>query len=223
MVEKKSSKADVYKKSGLYLSIGLVAALLFIITAFETKFYEDGNLADLGMVTDDFEEMLEIPPTEQPPPPPPKIRPPEIIAVPDEEEIDDIEIDLDIEITEDQAIEEIIFEEPVEEEVAEQIFNFVEQQPEYPGGMRAFFQYIGDKLKYPSLARRSGIEGKVIVQFVVDQQGNISEVKVLRGIGAGCDKEAVRVIKASPNWNPGKQRGKTVKVRMVLPITFKLK
>lgn len=223
MVEKKTEKADLTKKSGLFLNIGLVLSLLIVISAFEWRFYEDGELADLGQVTDDFEEMLDIPQTEQPPPPPPKIQQPEIIEVPDEEEIEEeIEVDLDVEITEEEVIEEVIFEEPVEEEVADEIFTIVEQQPEFPGGMGAFYQYVQKKLKYPSQARRMGIEGKVFVQFVVDKQGNITEVVAVKGIGAGCDEEAVRVIKNSPKWKAGKQRGKAVKVRMILPITFKL-
>jgi protein TonB len=223
MVEKKSPQADVSRKSALFLNIGLVVALLLVIAAFEWKFYEDGELADLGQVTDDFEEMLDIPPTEQPPPPPPKIQQPEIVEVPDEEEIEEeIEVDLDVEITEEDVIEEVVFEEPVEEEVADEVFTIVEQQPEFPGGMGAFYQYVQKKLKYPSQARRMGIEGKVFVQFVVDKAGTITEVTAVRGIGAGCDEEAVRVIKNSPQWKPGKQRGKAVKVRMILPITFKL-
>ena len=223
MVDKKSPEADVTRKSSLYLSIGLVVSLLVVNTAFEWRFYDDGALADLGQVTDDFEEMLDIPPTEQPPPPPPKIQQPEIIEVPDEEEIEDeIEVNLDVEITEESAIEQIVFEEPVEEEVADEVFTIVEQQPVYPGGMRAFYQFVQKKLKYPSQARRMGIEGKVFVQFVVDKKGNITEVVAVRGIGAGCDVEAVRVIKSSPKWKAGKQRGKAVKVRMILPITFKL-
>jgi protein TonB len=205
------------------MNIGLVIALLMVIAAFEWKFYDDGDLADLGQVSDDFEEMLDIPPTEQPPPPPPKIQQPEIVEVPDEEEIEeDSEVDLDVEITEEDVIEDIVFEEPVEEEVADEVFTIVEQQPEYPGGMSAFYAFVTKKLKYPSQARRMGIEGKVFVQFVVDKAGNITEVMAVRGIGAGCDEEAVRVIKDSPQWKPGKQRGKSVKVRMILPITFKL-
>ena len=223
MVDKKSPEADVTRKSSLYLSIGLVVSLLVVNTAFEWRFYDDGALADLGQVTDDFEEMLDIPPTEQPPPPPPKIQQPEIIEVPDEEEIEDeIEVNLDVEITEESAIEQIVFEEPVEEEVADEVFTIVEQQPVYPGGMRAFYQFVQKKLKYPSQARRMGIEGRVFVQFVVDKKGNITEVVAVKGIGAGCDVEAVRVIKSSPKWKAGKQRGKAVKVRMILPITFKL-
>jgi len=223
MVEKKSAKADLSRKSGLYLNIGLVVSLILVITAFEWRFYDDGSLADLGQVTDDFEEMLDIPQTEQPPPPPPVIQQPEIIEVPDEEEIEEeIEVNLDVEITEDDAIEEIVFEEPVEEEVADQIFTIVEKQPVYPGGMTAFYQFVQKKLKYPSQARRMGIEGKVFVEFVVDKKGNITDVRAVKGIGAGCDQEAVRVIKNSPKWQAGKQRGKAVKVRMILPITFKL-
>lgn len=223
MIEKKSEKADLSNKKGLYLNIGLVVSLLLVITAFEWRFYDDGALADLGQVTDDFEEMLDIPQTEQPPPPPPVIQQPEIIEVPDEEEIEEeIEVNLDVEITEDEAIEDIVFEEPVEEEVADQIFTIVEKQPEFPGGMTAFYQFVQKKLKYPSQARRMGIEGKVFVQFVVDKKGNITDVQAVKGIGAGCDQEAVRVIKNSPKWQAGKQRGKAVKVRMILPITFKL-
>ena len=109
MIEKKTPEADLGRKSGLFLNIGLVTSLLLVILAFEWKFYDDGNLADLGQVSDDFEEMLDIPPTDQPPPPPPKIQQPEIIEVPDEEEIEEeIEIDLDVEITDDERAEEIL-------------------------------------------------------------------------------------------------------------------
>ncbi len=223
MEAKKSPEADLTKKSGLFLNIGLVISLALVLFAFEYKSYDDGSLMELGAINDDFEEMTEIPPTEQPPPPPPKIQQPEIIEVPDEEEIEeDIEVDLDIDITDETVIDEAIFEEPEEEEVADEIFTIVEKQPSFPGGDRAFYKYISKKMKYPSQARRMGIEGKVFVQFVVDKAGNITNVKVIRGVGAGCDEEAARVIRSSPKWTPGKQRGKAVKVRMVLPITFKL-
>lgn len=222
MEAKKSPEADLTKKSGLFLNIGLVISLALVLFAFEFKSYDDGSLMALSAVNDDFEEMTEIPPTEQPPPPPPKIQQPEIIEVPDEEEIEEeIEVDLDIEMTDETVIEEAIFEEQ-EEEVADEIFVIVEKMPTYPGGVQAFYKYVKKKMKYPSQARRMGIEGKVFVQFVVGKDGVISEVKVIRGVGAGCDEEAIRVIKSSPRWSPGKQRGKAVKVRMVLPITFKL-
>ena len=223
MEAKKNPKADLSKKSTLFLNIGLVVSLSLVIMAFEWKFYDDGELMDLGQVSDEFEDVMEIPPTEQPPPPPPKIQQPEIIEVPDEEEIEEeIEVDLDVEITEETVVEEIVFDEPVEEEVADEIFTIVEDQPTPKGGMAAFYEYVGKKLKYPAQARRMGIEGKVFVEFVVDKDGSITDVNAIKGIGAGCDEEAKRVIENAPKWNPGKQRGRPVKVRMILPITFKL-
>lgn len=125
-------------------------------------------------------------------------------------------------MTEETVIEEVVFEEAPPEEEVDEIFTIVEDQPVPNGGMSAFYKYVGDKLKYPAQARRMGIEGKVFVQFVVDKDGTLTEVKAVKGIGAGCDEEAVRVIKGAPKWKPGKQRGRSVKVRMILPITFKL-
>jgi protein TonB len=220
---KKNPNVDLNNKTGLFLNIGLVVSLLLVITAFEWRFYDEGALMDLGQVSDEFEDVMEIPPTEQPPPPPPKIQQPEIIEVPDEEEIEEeIEVDLDVEITEETVVEDLVFDEPVEEEVAEEIFTIVEDQPAPKGGMAAFYEYVAKKLKYPAQARRMGIEGRVFVEFVVDKDGTITDVKAIKGIGAGCDEEAIRVIQEAPAWNPGKQRGRPVKVRMILPITFKL-
>ena len=108
------------------------------------------------------------------------------------------------------------------EEVAEEIFTIVEEPAAPVGGMEAFYKFVRKNLKYPSQARRMGIEGKVYVQFVVDKDGTITDVKAVKGIGAGCDEEAVRVINKSPRWNPPKQRGKPVKQRIILPITFQL-
>lgn len=223
MESKKTPRADLNKKTGLHLSIGLVISLAVITLAFEWKSYDDQSLVDLGVVDDDFEDVMDIPPTEQPPPPPPKIQQPEIIEVPDEEEIEDeIEIDLDVEITEDTQIEEMVFEEAPEEEVSDEIFMVVEDQPEPQGGIQAFYEYVSKNMKYPSQARRMGVEGKVFVQFVVNTDGSLTDVQAIKGIGAGCDEEAVRVIQSAPKWKPGKQRGRAVRVRMVLPITFKL-
>lgn len=222
MEAKKTENADLTKKTGLYFNIGLVITMAIIVFAFENKSYEDSSIASLGTVTDDFEDLLDIPPTEQPPPPPPKIQQPEIIEVPDEEEIEEeIEVDLDVEITEEEVIEEIEFVEEPEEE-ADEIFLIVEESATPDGGMGAFYKYVQKKMKYPSQARRMGIEGRVFVEFVVDKDGTLISVKAIKGIGAGCDEEAVRVIKSHPKWNPGKQRGKAVKQKIVLPITFQL-
>ncbi|MEQ6121675.1 energy transducer TonB [Reichenbachiella sp. MALMAid0571] len=223
MEPKKNPKADLDRKTGMFFNIGLAISLAIVLTAFEWRSYDDGNLVDLGQLDDDFEDIMEIPPTEQPPPPPPKIQLPQIIEIPDEEEIEEeIEVDLDVEITEETVIEDIVFEEAPEEEVADEIFDIVEDQPTPPGGMAAFYKFVGKSMKYPNQARRMGIEGRVFVQFVVDKDGTLTEIKAVKGIGAGCDEEAVRVLKSAPKWKPGKQRGRPVKVRMILPITFKL-
>ena len=167
---KKNPNADLERRSGLFLNIGLCVSLLLVITAFEWRFYDRGAGMDLGTIEDDFEDLMEIPPTEQPPPPPPVIQQPEIIEVPDEEEIEEeIEIEIDVEITEETVIEEIVFEEAPEEEEVDEIFTIVEDQPTPPGGMSAFYKYVATNLRYPAQARRMGIEGKVFVQFVVDK------------------------------------------------------
>ena len=220
---KKNPQADLSKKAAMFLNLGLTISLAITIVAFEYKSYDDSGLVDLGQVEDDFEDIMEIPPTQQPPPPPPKVQLPEIVEVPDEEEIEEeIEVELDVEVTEETVVEDIVFEEaPVEEEI-EEVFTIVENQPEFPGGMPAFYKFVGDNMKYPAQARRMGIEGRVFVQFVVDKDGSVTEVKAVKGIGAGCDEEAERVLRMSPKFQPGKQRGRSVKVRMVLPIIFKL-
>ncbi len=223
MEQKKSPKADLTRKTGLFLNIGLVVSLALVIGAFEMRNYEENDLVDLGSIDESFEEMLEIPPTEQPPPPPPKIQQPEIIVVEDEEEIEEeVEVEFDVEITDDTEIEEMVAAEEPAEEVVEEIFTIVEDPAEPNGGMQAFYKYVGSKLKYPSQAKRMGVEGKVFVEFVVDKDGTLTNVRAVRGIGAGCDEEAVRVIKNAAKWKPGKQRGRAVKVKIVLPISFKL-
>lgn len=219
---KKTNKANLSKKRGLYFNIGLVITMGSMVMAFEHKSYQEGDLVMLGQVSDDFEDLLDIPPTEQPPPPPPKIQQPELIEVPDEEEIEEeIEVDLDVEITEEEVIEDIEFvEEP--EEVADDIFLYLEESAAPKGGMSAFYKFVKKKMKYPPQARRMGIEGKVFVEFVVNEDGSIVDVKAIKGIGAGCDEEAIRVLKSHPNWNPGKQRGVPARQRMVIALVFQL-
>jgi len=219
---KKTAKADLSQKSGIFFSLGLVISLSLTVLCFEWKSYDDSGIAMLGQISDDFEDLLEIPPTLQPPPPPPKIQQPEIVEVPDEEEIEEeIEIDLDVEITEEEVVDEIVFEE-AEEEVADEIFTIVENKPEFGGGHAAYMRYLQKNMVYPAQARRMNVEGRVFVQFVVGVDGSVSQVEVLKGIGAGCNEEAKRVISKSPKWIPGKQRGKPVKVRIVVPLIFSL-
>jgi protein TonB len=103
-----------------------------------------------------------------------------------------------------------------------EVFTVVEQMPEFPGGNDALMKFIRDNLKYPEIAKENGVQGKVICGFVVSKEGEVYDVRVLRGIGSGCDQEAVRVIKMMPQWTPGKQNGRPVNVKFNLPISFKL-
>lgn len=210
----------------LFYSISLCLSLLLVIGAFEYNFSTESSTVNISSEAQKFEDLLEVPQTEQPPPPPPKVEQPQIVEVSDEEIVEqDIDIDLDVEVTEDTKIEEQILVDiggDIEEEKVDEIFTIVEQQPSPVGGMQAFYQYVGENLRYPATASRMNVQGRVFVQFVVEKDGSLTDVQVVKGIGAGCDEEAVRVIQNAPKWAPGKQRGRPVRVRMILPIVFKL-
>lgn len=157
---------------------------------------------------------------------PPKVTDKEIV---EEEEMPTIEEIKQNEVgpTEVQGTGEVVFDEPVAEVVEETndedvIFTIVEQSAEFPGGLEAMARFLQKNMKYPAVARRMGVEGTVFVSFVIDREGIISDIKVVKGISAECDKEASRVISTMPPWKPGKQNGKAVKCRFVLPVKFKL-
>ncbi|HPU46600.1 MAG TPA: energy transducer TonB [Bacteroidales bacterium] len=225
MEPKKNPKKDLNRQRTLFLQIGLVFALAVVFLAFEWKTYEksESTLASSGPVQID-EEIVQITQQEKPPEPPKAAEVTTILEIVDNDVIVEDEINVDIEARADQAVQSYV---PVmtEEEpapVAEEIFTFVEEYPEFPGGDKALREYILNNIKYPEVARTSGITGTVYVQFVVEKDGSISDVKVVRGIGGGCDEEAVRVVKSMPKWKPGKQRGQPVRVYFTLPIEFKL-
>jgi len=223
MEVKKTEKADLTKKSPLFFSIGLLLTMALVVMAFEWKQYDEQALDLVAKSTNTFEEIMEIPPTEQPPPPPPQVQQPQIVEVPDEEEIEEeIQVNFNIETTQETKVEQVVIQAEEPKEEVDEIFTIVEESAAPKGGMPAFYKYVGDKMKYPAQARRMGIEGRVFVEFVINKDGSISDVRAVKGIGAGCDEEAVRVVQSAPSWTPGKQRGKPVKQRMVLPITFKL-
>lgn len=223
---KKVPSADINKYRPLIRNTGMIFSLALVLAAFEFPDYDEAELVDLGQLDDIAEEMMEVPPTEQKPPPPPKVQAPEIVEVPDEEEIEqEIEVDLDMEADEETIIQEVevlVEEEPEEEETADQVFEIVEEGATPKGGIPQFLQWVGKNIKYPAQAKRMGVEGKVYVQFVVDTDGSLTDVKVIRGIGGGCDEEAVRIFEKAKKWSPGKQRGRAVKQRIVLPINFRL-
>ena len=217
---KKHPSVDLRKKYALFLSIGLLISLTLVTTAFEWRTYE-GPVVDITSVTLDDGDLPEIMPVTiiNPPPPPPKAI--TVVEVPDEEEVEDIDVVIEMPELHEPVAPPIEFEEVPEEE-AEVIHLVVEEKPSFEGGIEAFYRYVSKNLKYPNTAKRIGVEGKVFLSFVIDKDGSITQVEVLKGIGGDCDEEAVRVLENAPRWNPGKQRGKAVKVRMQLPIVFAL-
>lgn len=223
---KKYPDVDLTKYTGLVFNIGLIMTLGVLLMAFEWKTFDDQKVASLGTLEVAEEEVMEIPPTEQKPPPPPKLVQPEIVEIPDDEEVEDIDVDLNVEVNEQTVVTAPVVVPKkaveVEEETVEEVFTVVENNAEPEGGMEAFYKYLGKTLKYPSQARRMGVEGKVYVQFVVEKDGALTDIKIVKGIGAGCDEEAERVVKEAKKWKPGKQRGRPVRQRMVIPIIFKL-
>lgn len=220
---KKSPKADLESKKILFRQIGLVLALLIVFGAFEYRSYDKRQINLQQRAAEDVPEEI-IPITEQnvkPPPPPPPQQVTVLTVVDDNTEVQDVKINVDV----DQKTVIEVYVPPVreEEEIVEQeIFTIVESMPDFPGGQQAMLEYIARNIKYPPLARESGIQGRVFVNFVVEPDGSVSNVKVIRGIGGGCDEEAVRVIQSMPKWTPGRQRGKAVRVSFNLPVRFTL-
>lgn len=222
MEQKKNPEVDLEKRKSSFMWLGMLFALAIVLVAFEWKIFDktDTGMGDLEL--DMIEEEIIPQSIQKPPPPPPPPAPTTMIEIVDDEEEIEEELELeDMEIDQDTEIE---FIEAVEEEVVEEeIFTIVEDMPSFPGGEAKLFEYLGKNIKYPQIAKEAGISGIVYVNFVVDTNGEITDVKVLRGIGGGCDEEAMRVVKNMPKWSPGKQRGKPVKVSYNLPIRFSLK
>lgn len=224
---KKSPKADLENKKMMAVLIGLVMALGIMYIAFEWSqneitIYEE---ALQGPVEID-EEMVEVTFREETPPPPPPPQPEtvlsDIIDIQDNEaEVETADFD-----SEDDADARVEIQAPIappEEEEEEQVIHIrVEKMPEFPGGQDALNRYLVRNIKYPLLAQENGIQGRVVCQFVVNSDGSIVDISVVRGVEESLDKEAIRVIKSMPKWTPGRQGGKSVRVKYTLPIRFKL-
>ena len=225
---KKSPKADLNSMRLTFTLVGLVVTLFIVWRAFEYKSYsKKTEEVFVSQKAAEEEELIEITKQEMPKPKVevPKQEVAQIKVVENEEEADETP-DFSSEIDEDEVIEEVVInvdseleEEDVEEE---EVFLSVEENPEFPGGTAKLLEYVQKNLKYPMMARESDIQGRVFVGFVVEKDGSISNVQVLRGIGGGCDEEAVRVVQTLPSFKPGKQRGNPVRVAYTLPIVFKL-
>jgi periplasmic protein TonB len=220
-----------------FLALTMVFAAPYIAELLKSNEVENNdNLRDM---TVNLDQPPPITPNQPPPPdvriPPPvktiiKFLPPKVTEkeVVEEEEMPTIE---EIKENETGAVAqegtgEVVFDEPVVEAPAgnddDKIFYAVEQSAEFPGGLQAMMKFLQKNIKYPASAKRMGIEGRVFVKFIVDKEGGISNMEIVKGINADLDKEAMRVIKLMPPWKPGKQNGRAVKSQFVLPVYFKL-
>ena len=224
---KKSPKADLENKKMMAVLIGLVMALGIMYIAFEWSqneitVYEE---ALQGPVEID-EEMVEVTFREETPPPPPPPQPETVLS----DIIDIQDNEAEVETTdfnsEDDADARVEIQAPIappEEEEEEQVIHIrVEKMPEFPGGQDALNRFLVRNIKYPLLAQENGIQGRVVCQFVVNSDGSIVDISVVRGVEESLDKEAIRVIQSMPKWTPGRQGGKSVRVKYTLPIRFKL-
>ncbi|MCP3930403.1 MAG: energy transducer TonB [Bacteroidetes bacterium] len=240
---------DVFKMSGSLVNFGLASALALMILAFSWTTYEE--VVDIPEDALEFEEDIEVvtPRTAEPPPPPPPPPPPVIQEVPEEEFIEEEQV----EFVDQSVEEETVVEAPpeVKEEAPpppppppppaeEEIFKVVEEMPRFPGcedsggtmkekkecADKKMLQFIYKNIKYPAIARENGVEGTVVIQFVVDKDGSISNARAVRDIGAQCGQEALRVVELMNTkglkWAPGKQRGQSVRVQFNLPVKFRL-
>lgn len=234
MQPKKSEKADLENYRGLFTQFGLIIALLLAIVLIEWKTY-DQSVADLGELDVEVDdEIIPITNREIAPPPPPPPPPPEVIEVVE----DDVELEeeLEIQTTETDMMEEVEVIE-IEEEESDEVLSFavVESVPIFPGCedskdnnerkmcfQQKILQFVGREFQFPEMARQMGIQGRVYVNFVIEKNGSISNVQVMRGVDPLLDDEAVRVVKKLPKLTPAKQRGKPVRMSFTLPINAKL-
>ena len=226
---KKTPKADLENRRTLYTEIGLVVALLVVWGAFSFSTKEKA-VASLGEDTQVVEVEDMVPITQETPPPPPEA--PKIPVLSDQIDIveDDIKVDDNFMSLEDDAnlgVEIMDYVEEVKEEVVEEEaipFQLVEEKPSFNGGdANEFSKWVNSKLQYPEIAKENGVQGRVTLQFTVNPDGSVSNVKVLRGVDSSLDKEAVRVVSMSPKWKPGKQRDRAVKVTYTFPVIFQLR
>jgi protein TonB len=223
---KKNEKADLENKKTTFLQLGLVVTIALILIAFEwtTTDKKDNVFADLQ------EEVLEeeqAPITEEQEPPqetPPEVNVTDIFEIVDNDVKIENEILFNDLVTEDTQVAMYTWN-PVqeEEEVKDDVFMIVEDMPTFRGGdVQRFSNWVKERVKYPQIAQENGIQGKVFIGFIVEADGTVSNVSVLRSVDKSLDDEAVRVVESSPKWNPGKQRGQPVRVRFSITVNFQL-
>ncbi len=214
-MQRKKPEADLSKYYTIFLQLGLILTLAIFIIAVKVDISSVGPeeyvLEEQEIV--EMEEIIQTRQIETPPPPP---RPPVPVEVPNDEIIDDVDIDISSDWDLDDRLE--MPPPPEEEEQPEEdFFVVVEQMPELIGGLAS----IQENIRYPEMARRAGIEGRVYVQFIVNEEGEVEDPQVIRGIGGGADEEALRAVRQA-KFKPGMQRGRPVRVQYSLPVVFRL-
>ena len=225
---KKSPKAEIENSKSTSLLIGLTVALGILFAAFEwsqseIKIYDEA----LQNVVEEDEEMVEVTFRDETPPPPPPPEPETVLSdvIEIKENTEDVQTaDFSTEDDANKGVEihEVVQQVEEEEPEEQKIHVVVEKMPEFPGGNEAMSRWLSKNIKYPLIAQENNIQGRVVCQFVVNSDGKIVDVQVVRGVEASLDAEAVRVIKSMPAWTPGRQGGKNVRVKYTLPIRFKL-
>jgi protein TonB len=228
MEKKKSERADLQNKRVLFTEIGCIVALALVYFVFDysTTDVETAMLEESGMMAE-IEDMIAI--TYDTPPPPPEM--PKIPVLSDQIDIvdDDIEIEeivINLEDHKDLGVEIIDYIPVEEEDVTEETLPFVmvEQKPKFNGGdANEFSKWVNSRLQYPQICIENGRQGRVTLSFTIKADGSLSDVKVLRGVDPALDQEAVRVVKSSPKWTPGKQRDRAVAVSYTFPVIFQLR
>ncbi|GAB5410812.1 MAG: energy transducer TonB [Balneolaceae bacterium] len=213
--ERKQAGVDLRRSYNLLLQFGLIVALLFIIGLVKINLYSAPPEAIAIEEQEEvvMEEVIQTKQIETPPPPP---RPPVPVEVPNDEIIEDEILDLDAELDLDGPLD-LPPPPPPSDDEEEDFFVVVETMPQLQGGLAD----LQRKVKYPEMARRAGIEGRVTIQFIVNEQGRVENPRVIRGIGGGCDEAALEAVKQA-KFSPGMQRGRAVRVQYSLPIVFKL-
>ncbi|MDR2533910.1 MAG: TonB family protein [Tannerellaceae bacterium] len=231
MEVKKTKEADLESSKISGYLMGLIVALAILFVGFEWGTADIKEVVDTGIVDIQVEEEIEITRPEDVPPPPP---PPPVQATPEILEVVEDNVKLEqqeIISSEDdskKAQEQVyVPQAPAaaqeEEESSQEIFAIVEEMPQYPGGDSEMLKFLSSNLKYPIIAQENGVTGRVTVGFVINRDGSIVDATVVRGVDPSLDKEALRVVNSMPKWSPGKQRGKPVRVKFTVPVTFRLK
>ncbi len=227
MEPKKSEKANLENKKSMFIQVGLIVALLVCLGAMEWTSGQKKDSAFAGMTEEAIEEE-QIPVTEETPPeemPPPEVTVTDLFEIVE----DDVVIDNELKFEDDETSEDKVVEiyAPVlqaeEEEVEEEIFVIVEDMPKFKGGdINKFREWVQKRVRYPELAAENGIQGRVFITFVVETNGNVSNVTISRSVDQLLDEAAKEAVMASPKWEPGMQRGRPVRVRYSIPIIFQL-